>query len=204
MIANVRNFAAARGFLMSADILDQLESDTRQAAGIPAGRQPVSSQSKQAIQKLRYSHEALIDLMIAQPELSQNDLAARFGYSASWISQVISSDIFQGKLMERVAEIVDPTLTATVEERLKGQVLRSMELLREKLDRPAAEVPDNLVLRTLEISTRALGYEAKDTSVNVQVNVEGHLEQLGGRLTDLLNRKKAESLEPNQPLLENL
>ena len=186
---------------MSADILDQLEVDTRQAAGAPPGREPVSLQPRQAIQKLRYSHEALIDLMIAQPEMSQNDLAARFGYSASWISQVISSDIFQGKLMERVTEIVDPTLTATVEQRLKGQVLRSMELLREKLDRPAAEVPDNLVLRTLEISSRALGYGAKDTQVNVQVNVEGHLEQLGGRLTELLNRKKAES---TQPILEQL
>jgi hypothetical protein len=182
---------------MSTDILDQLAVDAQ--VGAPPGGHSISP--RQAIQKLRYSHEALIDLMIAQPEMSQNDLAARFGYSASWISQVISSDIFQGKLMERVTEIVDPTLTATVEQRLKGQVLRSMELLREKLDRPAAEVPDNLVLRTLEISSRALGYGAKDTQVNVQVNVEGHLEQLGGRLTELLNRKKIES---TQPILEQL
>jgi hypothetical protein len=157
----------------------------------------------QPVKKLNYSHTALIDLMIAQPGRSQDSLAAEFGYSPSWLSQVMSSDIFQAKLMERIGEIVDPTLIATVEERLKGQVLRSMELLREKLDRPAAEVPDNLVLRTLEISSRALGYGARDQQVNVQVNVENHLEHLGGRLVDLLARKKAESLVESQPL-ENL
>jgi len=148
------------------------------------------------ISKVRYSHEAMINLLIAkQGKISQNELGVIFDRSPSWISQIMASDVFQARLMERTAELVDPTIRASVEEQLKGQLLRSMELLREKLNRSAAEVPDNLVLRTIELSSRALGYGAREQTVAVQVNVENHLESLGGRLVGLLNRKKAEALE---------
>jgi hypothetical protein len=171
-----------------ASLQAQVEAELRSGAGsgVPPG-------GGGRLQRLNYSHTAMIDLLIArQGKISQNELAAVFGYSPSWISTVMSSDAFQAKLMERSAELVDPTIRASVEEQLKGQLTRSMEILREKLDRPSAAIPDNLVLRTLEISSRALGLGIKDKDINVTVNLEQHLENLGGRLTGLLARKKGE------------
>jgi hypothetical protein len=189
---------------MSADILDQLNVDVAKAAGQDELARPAAEPDARLqgnpVKKLRYSHALLIDMIIAnQGRINQTELAARFGYSASWLSQVMCSDIFQAKLMERTAEIVDPTLVASVEQRLKGQLARSLEILEEKLSKP--EVSDNLVLRTLEISSRALGYGARDPQVNVQVNVENHLENLGGRLVDLLHRKKDEA-KASPPIIQ--
>jgi hypothetical protein len=157
-------------------------------------------EDRPAIQKLRYSHEALIDLMITNPEMSQNDLAARFGYTASWISQVITSDAFQARLMERTREVVDPLVHAAVEARLRGTLARSLELLQKKL---AVENPtDQLVLRSLELSSRALGYGAREQTPDVRHDVNQHLERLAERMTSLLQHKR-EVLTIDQPPVES-
>lgn len=146
--------------------------------------------------KLNYSHKAMIDLILANPGISQNAVAAHFGYSAAWVSQVMSSDTFQTAFAERAAEIVDPTLKLTVEERFKGMVNRSMEILMEKLSLPAHQVPDQLALRTFELSTRAAGYGARtEQSPSSQVNVNVHLEALGGNLVKLLRKTKSEVID---------
>jgi transcriptional regulator with XRE-family HTH domain len=187
------------GYLMpAADLLDQLADDLPPPAS-PAGRATMaavdhSKPQYQPIQRINYSHDGMINLILANRGISQNALAKHFGYSASWVSQVMSSDAFQARLLERATELEDPTLVASIEDGLKGMLTRSKEILMEKLSKPSAEVPDNLALRTLELATRALGYGARDPVVNVQVNMETHLEKLGENLVGLLSRKKAEAV----------
>jgi transcriptional regulator with XRE-family HTH domain len=178
------------------DDFDNLINAVTVEVGVPPGGYPNPVVPKPAIQKLNYSHDGLINLILANRGISQNELAARMGYSASWISQIMSSDAFQAKLLERAHEIEDPTLRSTIEDGLKGMLSRSMEVLKEKLDGPSASIPDNLALRTLELSSRALGYGAREQTVAVQVNIDQHLEELGGRLTGLLQRKKSETQPP--------
>lgn len=149
-----------------------------------------------AIAKVSYSHEAMIDLIIARPGISQNAIAAHFGYTPSWISQVISSDAFQSALAKRREQLVDPIIAAEVETNFKALVARSLDILQQKLNRPVDEIPDNLALRTFEIASRAAGYGARDSApaqaaTPVEVNI--HLEQLGGGLVALLQRKKREA-----------
>jgi transcriptional regulator with XRE-family HTH domain len=178
---------------MSADILDELAEVVKPVIAVQAA-------NPQAIQKINYSHDGMINLIITHRGISQNQIAAHFGYSASWVSQVMSSDAFQARLAERAAEIEDPTIRATVEEGLKGLITRSVEIIKEKLKGEPSSIPDNLAIRTLELSTRALGMGAKAPTVVVNNNqVENHLEVLGGRLTDLLTRKRTET---TQPILE--
>lgn len=181
---------------MSDDLLDDLVEAVAPVIAEQAAREEIKHQ---AIQKVSYSHDGMINLIITNRGISQNQIAAHFGYSASWVSQVMSSDAFQARLAERAAEIEDPTIRASVEEGLKGLVARSVEIIKEKLKGEPASIPDNLAIRTLELSTRALGMGAKAPVVNVGVNVENHLENLGGRLTNLLTRKR---IETSQPVLE--
>jgi len=183
--------------------LEDLIAEVHAAEVVPFARKPPAprvegphplwdSGANRGITKVSYTHDHMIDRIIADPCITQNELAATYGYTAGWVSQIIASDAFQARLAERSGELVDPTIRATVADRFKGIVLRSLEILREKLDKPAAGIPDNLVLRSVELSSRALGYGARIEQTNIQVNVGEHLEELGNNLTKLLQRKKSE------------
>lgn len=111
------------------------------------------------LQSLRYTHEAMVDVIIANPGIKQNDLAKTFERSVPWISRIIGSDSFQAALAKRREEITDPFLIATVEERMKGLAMQSLEILTEKLAQPGAGA--DLALKSLEISSKALGFGAR-------------------------------------------
>ena len=86
------------------------------------------------IANVRYTHDACIDAILANPAVSQNELAATFGYSAAWMSIVINSDAFRTRLAARKSELVDPVITAACEERMRALASRSMDVLLEKLE----------------------------------------------------------------------
>lgn len=117
-----------------------------------------------APEKLNYSHKAMADAIIGTPGISQDRLAAMFGYTPGWVSQVVNSDGFQAYLKTRTEELVDPMLTASVEERLRGLVVKSIDVLQDKLNTdPRADT----AAKALEIGSRALGYGAK---AGIEVN----------------------------------
>lgn len=123
-----------------------------------------------ALGKVRYTHDAMIDLIIASPWISQNEIAAHFGYSVGWISQIFTSDVFQARLAERKDELVDPTIRATIEENFKALCQQSMTILRKKLE---GNPSDDLLLGTLNIASKALGYGARQApTINQQFVVQ--------------------------------
>lgn len=121
------------------------------------------------MQKIRYTHDAMIDTIIANPAISQGELAALFGYSQSWVSVVLNSDAFRERLAARRAELVDPAIVASVEERLRGLANLSAQITTEHL---AATRDPQLALKALSVATKALGYGAPAPAQQaVQVNV---------------------------------
>jgi hypothetical protein len=120
------------------------------------------------IRKVRYTHDGMIDMIIAEPWISQNELAAHFGYSPSWISIVMSSDAFKDRLKARRGEIVDPRLIADVETRLEAIARQSAKIVLEKLE--AAPTPE-FALKALEASSKAMGFGAR---TGLAVNVNGN------------------------------
>lgn len=130
--------------------------------------------------KLRYSHIDMIDFIIAHPEVTQNDLAARYGYSASWVSNIMASDAWQAQFAKRRGELVDPGLAHTVDERMRALVLRSQERLMEKLNQ--AVVSDNTILKALELGAKSIGMGQEKTPPAAPNDA---LERLANRLIDL-------------------
>lgn len=119
------------------------------------------------LQKTRYSHEALADVIIASPGLTHIQIAQIFERTPTWVSYVVNSDAFQMYLAQRKEALVDPVLTMTVEERLKGLAAKSCDILMEKLE----TIPDSkLALEALSISSKALGYGARGAQLNLQQN----------------------------------
>lgn len=120
---------------------------------------------KPVVKKMSYSHLAMAEMILANPGISQNKLAATFGYTPGWISQIVNSDGFQLVLSELRDKLVNPQLTLSIEERLRGIAAKSADVLQEKL--AGAQVSEDLAVKALEISTRALGYGARQTGVQV-------------------------------------
>lgn len=86
------------------------------------------------IAKVRYTHDAIIDEIIAFPAISQGELSRRFGFTQAWMSIIINSDAFQYRLAERKAELVDPKLRASVEARLEALAKGALDKLLDRLD----------------------------------------------------------------------
>ena len=120
-----------------------------------------------AIDRVRYSHDAMIDMIIAKPGISQNDLAKAFGYTAPWVSRIMNSDAFQARLAQRKEDIVDPSLVMSIEEKLKALASKSLDVVLDKLTLTSS--PD-LAMKALETTTKALGYGARQQNLNVQQN----------------------------------
>ena len=147
------------------------------------------------IAKMRYSHDAMIDHLVADPSISQNELAAIFGYSASWISIIVNTDMFQAKLAARRDEMVNPLVAATLKNRFEAVAQRSLEVLQEKLAQPADKVPDLLAIRAAEMGAKALGMGNPQLAPGTKVDVNVRLEGLAERLTGLLSAKRMEIID---------
>lgn len=120
-------------------------------------RPPLAGESMRQIAKVSYTHAAMVDMIVANPKISQTELARHFGYTQAWICQIIASDAFQALLAERKDELIDPALRLSIEERFKALVSRSLEILQEKLSAPSTQISDTLAIRAAELGARSLG-----------------------------------------------
>lgn len=153
-------------------------------------KDPVTGEMRGGVAKVNYSHEALADAILTNPAINQRELAAIFGYSEGWISQILASDSFQAFVADRKDQILDPILRGNIEEGMRGLVLQSMERLREKL---AVDVSGDLSLEVLKSASKALGYGSR---VQVDARVQ-HVHSLVGVLSSLPPATR--TVEPLQP-----
>ena len=107
--------------------------------------------------KLRYSHEAMVDMIVENPWVSQGELAKRFGYSEAWVSTIMACDAFKRQLALRREELVDPAIMMTLQERTEAMLVTSLEKLQEKLAQPSANIPDGLLLKAVELGAKMRG-----------------------------------------------
>lgn len=153
---------------------------------LPQARVP----QRATIAKLRYTHEDCIDRILANPGISQNDLAAFYGYSAPWMSVVINSDAFQSLLAERRAELVDPVLRATLNERFRALTVRALEVTMEKLSLPSHQIEGKFALEAAALGAKSLGLGGHSPPPPAP-DASGHLAQLANRLVDLQSGLRA-------------
>lgn len=120
-----------------------------------------------AVARVNYTHDAMIDLIIANPAISQNELAKHFGYSVPWLSRIRNSDAFLARLAERKKDIVDPGVIASVEEKLRAIVDKSAEIILDKLEKTQSA---DLALKALDLGGKLAGYGARQSGPVVQNN----------------------------------
>ena len=119
------------------------------------------------IARVKYSHDAMIDLMIEQPFLSQGEIAATFGYTQAWVSRIVNSDAFQARLAVRKEDLIDPTIVASIEEKMRAVASKSLDVVLEKLTTLQSF---DQGLKAFETVSKALGYGARQQQAVVQNN----------------------------------
>jgi hypothetical protein len=139
------------------------------------------------IQKLGYSHEAMIDQMIANPAISGRELARLFGVTEAWLSQIKSSNAFRERMAQRRAELVDPLLKAELDEKFSMMAHLSADRIIKELSKPEEEVPVEVAMQAAAFGAKALGvggFGAK-VSVNVAPADPNRLDRIADRLRSL-------------------
>lgn len=106
------------------------------------------------IQRVRYTHEAIAEFLVTNPTVSQGEIAKVFGYSESWLSQVINSDAFQA-YYRKLAEERGAIATHTVAAKIAGFASLALDKAMEKLETGSSE---RFITDSTEQALRALGY----------------------------------------------
>lgn len=110
---------------------------------------------QQGLVKLTYTHDAMIDLILKEPTVTYEELAEIFGFSKGWVSRVVGSDAFQARLAERKGALIDPMISRSLNERLRGVTTKAIDIIADKLNSDDASA--SYALDALGIATNALG-----------------------------------------------
>lgn len=149
------------------DPLQELIAGTPAPMTVPV--RPLETGNYQVgISRVRYSHDAMIDLVLAQPMISQRDIAKHFGYTETWVSVIFNSDAFQARLAQRKADLVDPILSATLDDRLRAVAQKSLDIVLEKLHQPVVGFKDALEAATMATKGLGMGQAKQGPVVNAQ------------------------------------
>jgi len=114
----------------------------------------MTEEARKPLQKLTYTHEAIIDLILAEPTVTNKELAAVFNYSEAWISHIRKSDSFQARIAERKALVIDPRIRQNLEDRLAHVASTSIAKIQEKLE--AEDVSASYALDALGVAVTGL------------------------------------------------
>ncbi len=107
-------------------------------------------------------YETIIDLRIANPEMSQRQMAMTLGKSESWLSLVINSDAFKAQYEKRRAEH-SKRIGDLAESRLHQVATKALDRLAETLDKK--ELKPEFVLDATDTLFARLGYGGKQPNV---------------------------------------
>lgn len=156
-----------------------------------AFREGIQSQ----IQRAKASHDNIVDMMIAHPEMTKGEIAQKLGFSRSYLSIVTGSDAFKVRLAARRAQFIDPIVQASVTEMFGAMTERAVEILTEKLSAPTSTIDPQLALQAASLGAKVAGlggFGAKTAVINVAPSEE-RLNRLADNLTRLAGGLGAEA-----------
>lgn len=137
-----------------------------------------------------YTPQAMIEVMIAHPDWALAQYAREFGRTKGWMASVLASESFQQTMAPYKHQILNPAITATMEERVRALAIRSMDVLQEKLD--SKEVSDLVVLKATELGIKGLGMGQVKEADKPNTPTVG-VEELADKLVNALNRQRQNS-----------
>lgn len=128
--------------------------------------------SSQEVATLSVLHEQVIDFVIANPGATRQTIAQHFGYSASWINQLMGNDLFRSRLFERQAQLSGLNVVQT---QGRMQELAELALTRLKALMASTDADDTRKIAELALkATGAPGFQPGPRGPAPTVNVAGN------------------------------
>ena len=163
------------------------QSATSTLLQVPAAASPLSLAALTPVGRACYTPGTMVQLMLERPDYSHAMLCAHFERPASWMAAVLASESFQQALDPYRHLIVDPTLTATLQERYKALAIRTSNVMMQKMDDD--KVTDFMVLKSGEIAMKALGMGTKTEAAPPPATAPAATDSLAERLMAALDRR---------------
>lgn len=125
-------------------------------------------------QVLNYRYEAIIDYMLANPQMTRQEIAETLGYTQAWFSTLTHSDAFLARYEERRLEFAGELKEKTAR-KIYDVANAAAERVLERLE--GDECPGNFALDAMTGSLRSLGFGAPTGRGGVQVNTQVNVPQ---------------------------
>jgi hypothetical protein len=151
--------------------------------------------------KTQITHDAIIDFIMANPTMTNKEIAEFFGYrEPTSISIIVNSDAFKARFESRKEELLDPILRVTIDDRIRALSAKSSEILMRKL-----ETTDDgqFALKVFEASSRAGGYGLPKNAPVIQQQFVVGLPGPAASSAEWMN-KFAHSPPPARPEVEDV
>lgn len=135
------------------------------------------------VMKLSPVHERIIDWMVANPGAKIAEIAKEFGYSQSFIGQLVSSDLFRTRLNERYA-LVSAANALEVKDKLHKLATESLDRLLLKV---RVEERTDQIREVAELALKGVGVIASRPGPVPQVidqSQQIHLHQVDKNLLE--------------------
>ena len=154
------------------------------------------------IAKISFSHEAIINWLVLNPEKQLRDCAAYFGYTQAWLSTIIHSDIFQAKLRARQDEVFGEIVEG-IPEKLRALADVSIEKLTQQVEQ--FDSP-RLAMDACSLALKSLGYGAPAPRGPVVQNVQNNFQVSAEDLANIRQKMLAQSLgnTPNADVINQV
>lgn len=151
------------------------------------------------VQKLSIKHTAIMDFMIANPEIKLGDVAQKFGVTQGWLSQLIHSSLFQAELAYK-KEVMFGELTLSIKDRVVNLAHGSLSKLEELSHAGALSIEQNIDVA--ELTLKSLGFGAPKTQGAVgPVGQQTNIFIGQGVSKDILAEARAAMLQKPAPAL---
>lgn len=83
--------------------------------------------------KLNYLQEAVVDLVLQVPNVTQKELSEIFGLSTNSVSALVRSDLFMDRLAQRKQTLIDPHIMRTMNDRMHSVSMLAMAAIEKQL-----------------------------------------------------------------------
>lgn len=107
---------------------------------------------------LPFTTDGMVQFLLEHPGMTHQQYGASFGRGSGWFASVLASAAFQRALDPVRHLIVDPSISATLDERFKALALQGLSVLQVRLD--SKECGDQTVLKAVELGLKASGLGA--------------------------------------------
>lgn len=132
-----------------------------------------------AIDKISYTHEAIADWLMTNPEKPLSECATHFNYTQAWLSTLINSDAFQVYYNQR-RNALNLVIHNGISKQLADTTRKALTILDDKLTNDTEELTADFVLDVADRLLHRQGYapgKVTLTQNNFNVTAAGVVDQ---------------------------